>query len=137
MARATERFDMWHWGTLGLLFAATVWNAFVVPTLSFVAQLEEPPEDWEAVEKGNHIIRAAHGSTIFTQKHSKNWLLGIVKRAPDKGHPWSTPETIHPQKLTMPANSARLRVWRWRALNLILDAERDIQDKQAGCIEAD
>ena len=43
-AKYTERIRAWGWAALGLQYAATAYNIYVMSVLSFVAQLEEPPE---------------------------------------------------------------------------------------------
>ncbi len=44
-ARFTERMLAWNWATLGLQFAAVVYNTYALPTLGFSAQVAEPNDD--------------------------------------------------------------------------------------------
>ena len=39
----TERLDLWKDQPLGLHWDARVYNTFILPVLTYVAQLEEPP----------------------------------------------------------------------------------------------
>lgn len=43
LQKAKARVPSWPWTTLGLHYSATVYNTYVLPTLTFVAQLERPP----------------------------------------------------------------------------------------------
>ena len=60
LAKAELQVRAWSWAPLGLFFAATVWNTFILPILGFAAQLEAPPAQIQ-----QHILRmlrrAAHG----------------------------------------------------------------------------
>ena len=60
VAKALSRAAAWAWSALGLQFAAEAYNTFVLPTLTFVAQLEKPPpEALQAEEKA--LVKAAKG----------------------------------------------------------------------------
>lgn len=57
--KAWQRIRDWDWASLGLQYATRVWNAYVMPTLLFVAQLEPPPP--EVVKAQAAVLRkAAH-----------------------------------------------------------------------------
>jgi exonuclease III len=43
LRKAWEKMLLWDWGRLGLFFAISVWNMHILPSLTFVAQLEHPP----------------------------------------------------------------------------------------------
>ena len=45
LAKYRCRVNEWKWSSLGLHLACRVYNMFVLPTLLFIAQLEEPPSE--------------------------------------------------------------------------------------------
>jgi hypothetical protein len=60
LTKATARVRQWEWGQLGLFFATQVWNTYIIPILTFVAQLEQPPPG--VAEAMHKMLRtAAHG----------------------------------------------------------------------------
>ena len=67
MTKALSRAAAWAWSALGLQFAAEAYNTFVLPTLTFVAQLEKPPpEALQAEDKA--LFKAAKGPGQWAKK---------------------------------------------------------------------
>ena len=51
LAKFTERIRIWDWSSPGLQFAATAYNTYAMSVLSYVAQLEQAPEDAMKAER--------------------------------------------------------------------------------------
>ena len=83
LQKAWERVLAWEWGPLGLQYSARVWNTFILPVLTFVAQVEQPPpaviketeamlrkaavgpRDWCTADDMYHLRRSYHFNVEF------------------------------------------------------------------------
>ena len=64
LAKFLERIRAWDWSSLGLQFAATAYNTYAMSVLSYVAQLEQPPE---------RVIEAERSALRKVAKGPGNW----------------------------------------------------------------
>jgi hypothetical protein len=86
LQKFAERAKFWGQSGGGLHVAAMAYSVYVLPVLTFVAQLEDPPEDWDKLEK------AGFGKLVPCPGNS-----GLPRLAP------------HLAELGMPKSFARLR----------------------------
>lgn len=61
LRKAWCRVGDWDWASLGLQYAARVWNSYVLPVLLFVAQLEPPPPPAAVQAQTARLRREGHG----------------------------------------------------------------------------
>jgi hypothetical protein len=126
--KAWAKMQLWDWSHLGLLYAVTVWNMHILPTMSFVAQLEVPPPEvlrqTEAMLRkvgygpGNwcqaadlHHLRRGFGFAVECRS-----LLTTSRAAMLRVHHW---EDHHHGGLRTHRRVARTRLLRLRSTHIV------------------
>ena len=97
-----QRISTWEWTSLGLQYAATAYNTYVMSVLAFVAQLENPPE--QVLKAERKALRAAARGPGNWAKPSDLWFLKEAFGG-----------TVSFASVAISAWAAQVRVFEWEA----------------------